>query len=334
MSIKWMEGFEQFANLSGSTAVRDALQTAGYTVSSNGTDSILVSPGRVANAYALRLSQAPSNARSASFQRTFESESDLVSIGFAYMATERSPIVQIGSLPVLEWPVGCRLNGVDGEAIPIRNIWYYYELVIDKQAEEMRLYINNRLDITAPLPAEAQNMTTYQVKFGSSITSSTATTQFIDDLMFIDGEGDGITDRIGPIEITTRFPTADVTTDWEPSIEGQPLYTMVNQRPPQAGRYIQANVSGQEATFTSSQELPTDSQIFAIGLVARALKTDIDNRQLGLIWGEGDNRLEFIDTSLSTENEYSYAFFEKPAPGQNWTKELVEQEPFGVKVRP
>lgn len=332
MALLWMDGFDHFANINGASATATALGTAGYTATSSGTDGVLINTGRVAGAYAVRLKQMASV--TGSMQRSFTSTEDKVVIGFAYMATERSDIVDIEGLIALKWPVGCQLNGVDGTAIPIRNIWYYYELVIDKTANTIALWINGYLDITAPLPAEGAAMTTFNVRWGNVVVNGAAqTTQYIDDLVFIDGSGANIHDRIGPIEITTRFPDADVTSEWEPAVAG-PLYAMVNKRPPEAGSYIQSNVSGDEATFTSTQALPNDAQIFAIGIVARAMKTDIDNRQLGLVWGDGANRLEFLDSSLSTDNEYSYGVFEAPAAGQTWSKAIIEAQSFGVKVRP
>lgn len=335
MALLWMDGFDHFANINSTAATSSALSTADYVTSTTGADGLRVMPGRVPDSFAVRLNQ--SGGISGTLKRTFESEGDVVVIGFAYMATERSNIIGIEGTPlVLEWPVGCKLNGVEGEAIPIRNIWYYFELVINKPADVVQLYINNRLDITAPMPAEFVNMTTYTLRWGKEITGTDVTMQFIDDLVIIDDTGivgDNITSRIGPVEITTRFPTEDVTTEWVPSIEG-PLFDMVNNRPPEAGKYIQSNISEKEATFLSDTELPSDAPIFAIGVVARALKTDIDRRALGLIWGEGANRLEVIDSTLSTDNTYSYGFFESPPSGGSWSKEVVEDTPFGVKVRP
>lgn len=336
MSLLHMDGFDQFSNINGSAATATTLQSAGYETTVNGTDSLLVMPGRVSNTYALRLRQDAPSGQSAYLRRTFESDADVVTIGFAYMATERSPIVRVIDLIDLLWPVGCQLNGVDGTAIPIRNIWYYYELQIDKPAQKLRLYINNKLDIEAPLPAEAQNMTTYRVQWGTGVTGSVSTTQMVDDLVLIDSnetEPGGISDRIGPVDITVRFPTSDHTAEWVGSKEGT-LASLVNKRPPQADSYIQSNVSGAEATFLSSAQLPTDSPIYAIGVVVRALKTDIDRRQIGLVFGDGANRLEEIRSDLTTENKYLYGFFEQPAPGQVWTKEIVESNSFGVKVRP
>lgn len=335
MALLWMDGFDHFANINSAAATSSALETAGYSTTTTGADGLRVVAGRVPDSFAIRLMHTSGGA-SATLRRTFETDADVVTIGFSYMATERSNIIDIEGTPlVLEWPVGCKLNGVEGEAIPIRNIWYYYELVINKPSQIVQLYINNRLDITAPLPAEFANMTTYTIRWGKDViaTPGLYLSQLIDDIVLIDNTGSQINSRLGPVEITTRFPTEDVTTEWEPSVEG-PLFEMVNNRPPIAGQYIQANISGKEATFLSDKPLPTDAPIFAIGVVARALKTDIDRRALGLIWGEGDQRLEVVDDTLSTDNAYSYAFFEAPAAGQTWSKEIVENAPFGVKVRP
>jgi len=333
MSLLHMDGFDQFANINGAAATATTLGTAGYETTMAGTDSLTVTIGRDAGSYALRLRQDSAAGNSASFAKAITTSEPVVTFGFAYMATERSKIVQIEGLIDLEWPVGCRLNGVDGEAIPIRNIWYYYELQIDKTAQKIRLFINNRLDIEAPLPAEAANMTVYKLKWGSGVTGSAKTTQHIDDIAFSDSAGSDFNARKGPIAITTRFPQTDHTADWIGSVAG-PLAPLVNKRPPEASSYIQSNISGREATFKSSAPLPNDSPVYAIGIIARALKTDIDKRTIGLVWGDDENRLEKINAELTTDNKYYYALFEAPAPGQVWTKEIVESNSFGVKVRP
>ncbi|QPZ53253.1 virion structural protein [Achromobacter phage vB_AchrS_AchV4] len=333
MTLLHMDGFDQFANINGAAATSTTLATAGYESTTSGTDSLVVTQGREAGSFAIRLRQDSTTGNAASLSKTISTADPVVTFGFAYMATERSKIVQIEGLIDLEWPVGCRLNGVDGEAIPIRNIWYYYELQVDKTAQMLRLYINNRLDIEAPLPAEAGPMTVYKLKFGSGVTGTAKATQLIDDLVMSDTAGTDFNARKGPIAITTRFPQADATADWEGSVAG-PLWPLVSKRPPEASSYIQSNTSGNEATFTSATPLPNDSPVYALGIVTRALKTDIDKRTIGLVWGDGDNRLEKINAELTTENKYYYALFEAPAPGQAWTKEIVESNSFGVKVRP
>jgi hypothetical protein len=333
MSLLHMDGFDQFANINGAAATATTLGTAGYETTMSGTDSLTVTIGRDAGSYALRLRQDSTTGNSASFAKSVITPEQVVTFGFAYMATERSKIVQIEGLIDLEWPVGCRLNGVDGTAIPIRNIWYYYELQIDKTAQKIRLFINNRLDIEAPLPAEAGPMTTYKLKWGAGVTGSAKTTQQLDDLAFSDSAGSSFNARKGPIAITTRFPQTDYTADWIGSVAG-PLAPLVSKRPPEASSYIQSNISGREATFKSAAPLPDDSPVYAIGIIARALKTDIDKRTIGLVWGDDENRLEKINAELTTDNKYYYALFEAPAPGQVWTKEIVESNSFGVKVRP
>lgn len=343
MALLWMDGFDHFGNLGSSQATSEALVSAGYEVSSVGSDSVRVVTGRSPGTLAVRLRQHSTSGHSATLVREFETDADRVTFGFAYMASERSDVFDIEGLVTLEWPVGFKLNGVDGQSIPIRNIWYYIELVIDKVAEQLYLYVNNQLDITAPLPAEGKNMTTYTFRMGHVVSGyvpdifgneNANLIQHLDDMFVTDGKGGEIRDRVGPIELTSRFPTSDVTADWAASIEDSELWEMVSNRPPIAGQYIMSNTKGAEATFESTDTLPTDAPVIALGLVARVRKTDIDRRALGLIWGDGANRIEVIDSDLSIYDKYSYGFFETPAPGQNWTKEVIESNSFGVKVRP
>ena len=271
------------------------------------------------------------------FSRTFTTTSNKVVIGFAHEATARGRIFSIAGLLDMDWPAGIQMLGVAGASVPIRNTWYYYEVVIDKEANKVYLYVNDTLDITADLPGAGVTMTDYALTW----TAENGAVARIDDLYLLDAAitgGSTLTSRLKPISIGLRLPTADVLADWDASDPG-PHYPLVGLLPPSSASYVRSATSGEQDLYSSDTPLPegagtSAAPIIAVGVVALAQKSDLDNRQLGLVVGEVGNQKEVIDTQLSITSEYSYGIFET-APGDvPWTASDVQSLPFGIAVRP
>jgi len=271
------------------------------------------------------------------FSRTFVSTQTRVVIGFAHQATARGRILSIANLLNVDWPAGIEILGVRGASVPIRNVWYYYEIEIDKVANVVNLYVNDTLDLTAPLPGSAAALSTYVLTW----QAENGAVAMLDDLYLLDADtagGSALTGRLRPISIPLRAPTADVDVNWTPSDPG-PHWPLVGLLPPSNSSYVRSAVSGAQDIYASNTPLPAgageaDAPIIAVGVIALAQKSDLDNRQLGLVVGSGNFQKEVIDTTLSTTLEYSYAVFEK-APGDvAWTADNVVSTPFGITVRP
>lgn len=269
--------------------------------------------------------------------RTFNSTQSRVVIGFAHRATARGRIFGIKDLFSMDWPAGIEILGVRGTSVPIRNTWYYYEIVIDKAAKTITLFVNDTLDLTAPLPAAADAMTSYVMSW----QAENGAVALVDDLYLLDADvtgGSTMTERLKPISIPIRMPTADADVNWD-AADGGPHWTQVGLLPPSTASYVRSATSGEQDLYTSNTPLPagagTDTApILAVGLIALAQKSDLDARQLGLVVGAQGNQKEVIDTTLSTTMEYSSAVFEKAPGDQPWTAANVLATPFGVAVRP
>lgn len=269
--------------------------------------------------------------------RTFTSTNARVVIGFAHRATARGRILSIANLLNVDWPAGIEILGVRGASVPIRNVWYYYEIEIDKTAGKINFYVNDTLDMTIDLPAGGAALTTYALSW----QAENGAVALFDDLYLLDGDASGgstLTARLKPISVPLRKPTADVDVNWTGSAPG-PHWPLVGLLPPSLGSYVRSAESGAQDLYSSSTPLPAgagsaEAPILAVGVIALAQKSDLDNRQLGLVVGAVGNQKEVIDTTLSTSLEYSYAVFEK-APGDvAWTAENVSSTPFGIAVRP
>lgn len=269
--------------------------------------------------------------------RVFNSAQTRVVIGFAHHATARGRIFGVKDLFTMDWPAGIEILGVRGTSVPIRSTWYYYEIVIDKAAKTITLFVNDTLDLVAPLPAAADAMTAYTLSW----QAENGAVALLDDLYLLDADvtgGSTLTNRLKPISIPIRMPTADLDVNWD-AAEGGPHWTQVGLLPPSTASYIRSATSGEQDLFTSTTALPPEAgtaaaPIIAVGLIALAQKSDLDARQLGLVIGAPGNQKEVIDTALSTTMEYSTAVFEKAPGDQPWTAETVLATPFGVAVRP
>lgn len=269
--------------------------------------------------------------------RTVLSDGDKLVIGWAHNATARGRMLSMGLLFDVDWPSTISILGVSGTAIPAKNVWYYYELVIDKLDLTVSLYINNTLDLIAPLPG-AGSINQWNVTWISENGSITR----LDDIYILDDtspDGEALLDRLGPIQVPIRMPTEDFSpNDWVGS-SSDPHYTLIGLLPPSTESFIRSNIGGAQDLYKSAAGLPAgagdpSTPILAVGVMALAQKGDIDNRQLGLVVGEVGNQIEVIDTEMSIDPEYSYAVFEKAPGGAPWDATNTLSTPFGVVVRP
>lgn len=320
--IMFMDGFEQFKDLDPAVVIAE-LTAANYAASGAVAPAEGRSPGSVCMTIGAGVNPG-------GIKRIFNSGAARVVIAFAYQGdTKRDPIVDIANAFKLEWPDKLQINGSKGTITPVLGLWYYYELVIDRTAASITVFINNVQDLVVPLPAAMQNLNTWEVLFAAPADSG----KRLDDLFFITSGNPNPTDRIGPQAISARIPSNDVVKEWS-AASGDLHYEMVNNRPPLDEEYIQSATSGAQDLFTAD-ESGNGAKITAVGLVVRARKSDIDDRQIGLIIGDkGATQKESLVTTLQTTPTYNYAIFPTDPAGAAWTDTTVHDTPFGVVVRP
>ena len=327
--IKFMDGFDQYQGGAGDSSPTALMTAAGYTCS-----------GGVGAAVGRRTDTKAVAILAGSVAKTFSTGSSKVVFGWAYKATaKRAPIATISGIGDITWSTvdgKVSIAGGTGTATILLGLWYYFEVVIDKAAGSVQLWVNNELDVEAALPSAVTTQTAYTVSWVSP-SDATPDTKYIDDFIVIDGStGANIdhVDRVGPIQITARLPSVDYLKEWSPS-SGSDHYALVDNQPPSATQYIQSNTSGAQDLFQATSGLPETTDIIAVGVVAYNHKSDIDARQLGLAVGaKGAGQLQVVDAALTTTDKYSFAVFERGPGGVEWTDELVGDTPFGVVVRP
>lgn len=325
--LLFMDGFDQLRDTPAENMLA-TLNASGYTA----VGAVTVAAARDTTQRCLQIGDGGSAV--ASLKRIFSSAANKVIIGFAYRASAtRTNIVEIKNVGTLAWnPDTGKLGfaGGTGTATILLDLWYYFEIVVDKAGELVQVYVNNGKDIEAGIPDSAKFLTQYETTWTNSATDF----KCVDDLVLVDAGTGRYTDRVGPISILTRLPTSDVDKEWTPS-SGNDHYALVDNQPPRDDEFIQSNTSGATDTFLANAGLPANAQIIAVGLTVRNKKSDIDARQLGMVMGrKGQTQKEVVDTNLSTTPKYSYAVFESSPDGAAWNDVSTTSTPFGVVVRP
>lgn len=306
----YIDGFEQFdkADSPGSE-----MRLAGYEV----VGSIQTGTGRKGGR-SLVLS-------SSSVAKAWEWSEDMFSVGFAVKFTTRGPLLEMsgGILLTLDKLSGRPVfNGINGNAGPVKDRWYYVEVRLRRGARAIDLFFNGKLDTTVTMSEEVAANTSMICRlnpFDKAGIDGDSGTRNYDDFYMNNG------DTAKPIQITTRFPDKDADpNEWAPS-EGPTAdhFAMVGKLPTdKLDRYLIGNVSGAEESFTSSTLLPDDNRIVAIGLVSLLRKTTVDNLT---VTARFDGR-DVLISDIPMEWQYRYTQF--PLDGD--TKSSIEGAEFGV----
>lgn len=339
--FKFCDGFDQYAaeGVTGPT-LQPYLEANGYTVTNATATTFSVVAGRRAGARALQFSVARSSTTNASLQWGFTPTGNLAVFGFAMYATgSRMRIARIANVIDIDWDtttgkmkVGSQL----GVNPLILSAWYYIEIRIDIAAKSVQVFANNELQLTVDVSTSSLP-TLYSIVWGQVGTAPEAGVQWLDDFYALDGSGTKNIDRLGPVEITTRTPTADVAVAW--TVVGTPApathaAVAAQLEPNKTGApYLQSNTAGAADIFRSNTVLPTDNQIFAVSVLAYARKGDLDDRKIGLLIQPEGGQSNEVQLSLAETYKYYQATYESVPGGGAWSKNSVESLQFGIVTR-
>lgn len=332
------DGFDHYTNTSATAAQITAyLQVAGYTVNNATNTTFAVVAGTDSGSLGLKMSIPAASATPPSMRYNFSSSNPTVVFGFGFRGSQsRLRFCRIDGIIDLEWDVTTGkmvVGGNLGQDVIIMNAWWYIELVIDKTANEVRIYANDVLQLTVPLMGAVSN--DYAITWGMPSVAPTDAVMEIDDFYISDGSGTQNVGRLGPVAIVTRAPTADVIKDWDvvgsASVDHYPIAAQLD--PGRSGApYLQANVEGKTDKFSSNTVMPNDNAIFAVTLVSYARKGDLDDRQLGMTMSTVNGSLEKT-VVLSEGFRYRQAIFEQAPGGLPWNRNRVESSEFGIVAR-
>jgi hypothetical protein len=223
------------------------------------------------------------------------------------------------------------VDGQPGGALPIMNVWYYYELVLDRAALKVKLYINNKFDSEFPISAAVAAASLVDVGFGyrhpntykPAPNPDDLSAKTVDDMYINDGP------KLNPIIVTTRFPSTDQISEWFST--DLPHASAVSRRPPEPlDHFIASDTFGDTDEFKSNTMLVTGNEIVATGVNVLARKAPSLNARLGLHLG-GTPGAALRQGVVTVESEYrqQYLCFNKVVGD---TKTGIESAPFGVTI--
>lgn len=340
--LKFMDGFDHYAPAgTGGATLQKYLAAAGYTIRNPTDDTFAVVDGRRSGAYALRFITKANSAVNASLSWGFTSQSQLVVFGFAMKASgSRMRICRIEGVVDVDWNQSngkIKVGAVEGVNALIMNAWYYFEIECDRTKGEVRVWVNDTLQVTAPWENPPQD-NKYTIVWGQTAQENKDGVQDIDDMYALDSSAGKRVERLRPVEVATRMPTADVKTEWtavggksappatHSEIAGQ-LLAMESDKP-----YLQSNISGQTDQYRSNAVLPSNNTVFGVAVTALARKGDLDDRSIGLKISVGGQEKE-IQQPLTESFAYYQMTMEQTPTGTEWNQNAVESSEFGVVTR-
>lgn len=325
---EFYDGFEQFRT-DETKPVTYFLDMAKY-ISRGNLES---GAGRLSNSVALFT-------KSSSFEREWVWAGDTITIGFACRQSIRDPIfgIRMGEDIGTEVPhvlvhidrESALVTVTDGETkevgyvTPLPNRWYYYEVVLTKSTRTIEVFVNGKKDVTFTLPAIFAQSSTMRFVFNPYDLSPNWVTpaDVVFDDLYIRDAG-----RLGPIQISGRLPTEDISREWMVSSEDPAgaHWAMVGTMPPNPNdKFIFTAENAKLDSFKSNVKLPDAGRIIAHGLVALVRKATAD--PVTIVASIDGNTVSMANINRSWE--YRYTLF----PAGAYDKAAIEGATFGVKT--
>lgn len=332
MSTLFFDGFEQFKD-AANPPLLGALSRAGYTL--DGGSPVQVA-GRVAGSTALQMNAGV-------IKRTIPWTAPTFSVGLAFQmnAAARSAALTLEVPPgnnIMFWLSDISgapyLNEHAGGSQPYLKTWYYVEVVLDRATGLASLWLNNRLELQdVDVHASFSAATEVTVSWGSKSSGPPPGVEeqvksgsiYVEDIYAHDG------DRLGPVIITTRFPTATVIGDWVLSPDATSHHGVAALRPPKPlDINLGADTLGQTDAFTSTALLPNGNAIIATGMCVLTRKSPTLEANLDLFIGD-DISAEHRNAALVVDSEWRtlYQAFHTIAGD---TTAGIEAAPFGLVI--
>lgn len=333
MSTLFIDGFEQFKNATNPETPQ-ALQRAGYATAGAGISSL-----------AGRLGGTSISLGDSTIARTVPWADRYFSAGCAAFMYSRNAILTLklstGATLACAWvnpQTGVpHLNATLGGSAPAMKVWYYFEIVIDRQSQTMSLLINNRAEVTnIAMPAAALTATSLIVTWGTKTPNRLPGMEVLPDiggLAYVDDIYTHDADRLGAIAITTRFPTANNSVSWLPAPDAGTNWQIVSSVPPvPLDKNVSSDVIGNYDAYTSSTPLANNNAVVATGICILARKSPLLDAKLGVFIGNDvqvEQRMGVLAIDSNWLTRYQ-AFY----PHAGDTKAGIEATTFGYQVAP
>lgn len=332
MALRFIDGFDNYQSVGGVLTGAD-IPNIGYTFDVPAAGYAVVAQGTSALSKCVALLRTTGGAATMAKQFNTTGANKVV-IGFAMNANARDTIMEVTNVFTTEWlSTGYpKINSVTGTVIPILNTWYYYEFVINKTAQTVDLWLNGFKQFTAPITNPVPDVLEFVWGWTSGAGASNATVK-IDDMYFVDDidPTSKYRDRIGPMEVVTRFPTGNGTNAWAPTPSTKQNWQIVSQVPANTLEFVQSNTIGAVDTYVSNTAVT--GEVIAVAVSTLAAKADVDNHSITVLMEQSGVQKESGNIPLNLQYTFSQGVFEKDVNGVDWTAETVNASRFGMKVK-
>lgn len=319
-----IDGFEQFKS---ENQMSMALARAGYSFVGGQFTPLA---GRFPGGQAIQV-------WGSDISREFDWPGRYFSAGFAAYSLQRGRLLKLrlGSFalkvsldPITGIPM---MNEIEGGSIPWTKYWYYFEVQLDRTAGTAALWINGRVEIPAvTIPADARAVTSLWVDWGSAALPGENQANFNTNVQFDDIYATDAV-RLGPIAITTRFPTSSGPVEWEKSPDAPSNHAAVSKlKPDPPNMNVAAGALNMTDFYQTSTELIEETDVVATGLCVLTRKSPVFDAMLGVFIGDLGTP-ERRDLNLEIDGTWTtrYATFTRNIDD---TPDIIEAAPFGIYV--
>lgn len=339
----FMEGFEQYSRTMGASQTLALMRLNDWTTLGSAA-SITLAEGRSSDEWVGGENKCVVMTL-ASLVRDYVWTTDILSVGVAIkfegegggLFRIRTPAGDIDlRRSVEDGQLYCL--GAAGSAIPVEGNWYFIEFVIDRTTQNLKVYINSKLDIDQPIgfSLAAVQLVTIQLcpydinpldGTSGNTTPATSTTIAINyDHLYINSDT-----KLGTLAVRTRFPTESLVDEWGNSTvfeagENLPNWTIAASLPEHdpLKRYLFASEVGKQELYFSSDNV-SSRPVIAASVTALLRKTASIPIAATLTF---DQQTADVDAIYST-----YKFYSRAVDIAGYNKAMIENSQFGIKVK-
>lgn len=217
------------------------------------------------------------------------------------------------------------------------SIWNYVELEVNARDSKYRIWMNDRLVYDATLTEEIVNFDKWHIK-AQYRTGGTANQTFIDvdDIYLMDGKGNVNNTRLGKVNVTTRYPKADVQTEFSRNGGTSNFSRVADASADDDSSHVFSNVIGAVDLYENTDvlEVIDDNAVVAVAVAISARMTEPDSMSIGAVIksGESEQNGGRMALKASVYTAEKAVFETDPATGTRWKPEAVRTLKWGQKV--
>lgn len=359
MAILQFDGFDHYGNGSMQGAgIRANFEGAGFTPFGTRTMTLGTAYGKNAGSYGIQLSTtiaSDSELNKIHISKPIKPEQyksvtpyaakDLVILGYAFRVIS-NPTAELTIAKVGDHEVSI---GIDmfmmGDGVPTQyqielGIWNWMEVEVNPRDSRFRIWMNDVLVHEVLMTEQTVKLDKWEIKahYKANGAANVAIIQ-VDDYYLLDASTSEVSvavTRLGKINVTTRFPTADSEVQFTRDT-GATSFSRVNQQSPDNDTsFVYTNTIGATDLYGNAATFPTidENAVVAVAVSVSSRQTEPDSLSLAPVIKSGTIQAERervgIKAAIYTSEK---GIFEvDPATGARWKPAAVVAATFGQKI--